>query len=230
MPPTPCPRRLQKLIDRVNKQSTSESHALRQILRAVQDRRKNKGPDTYAVNLDSTVTINLIDYSFSVRNELALALSEIDPPDKIDLIRECRVCNDLFWAGRDDKVVCDRHAEQWRKKNQRDRQKKDQARAKKEVEESKITKELEGMSRTAVALLNAIVFAKQRVFYKIDYEAWVELDENPLVRRVPNRRIVRQTLTMLVNRGYLTHEPQDDPLDDYYLPRKKLLDRWKPTH
>lgn len=233
MPPKRCPVRLQRLIDRANE--SSKPHALTLILRAIQDRRQNKGPETVVVESMSQVTVNLTDYSVTVRNELDLALAEIDPPDKIDLIRECRVCGHLFWAGRVDKVVCNKHAEQWRKSKQRSKKKADEAKAEKEATERKIKKELEGMSNTAVAVLNAIVFAGERVFYKIDFKAWEELDENPSVRRVPNRRIVRRTLTMLVDRGYLTHEEQGDPLDDYYLPRKKLLDYWdevrdRPTH
>jgi hypothetical protein len=174
----------------------------------------------------SLVTINLTDYSVTVRNELALALGEIYPPARMNSIRECKCCPRLFWAGRIDKVVCDRHADQWRKSKQRIRNRADLAKAEREASERKIREELKGMSRTAVALLNAIVFANERVFWKIDNQAWSELKENPLVRRVPNRRIVRQTLTMLVDRDYLSHEEQGDPLDDYYLPRKKLLDHW----
>jgi len=178
----------------------------------------------------SRVTINLTDFSVEVRNELALALMEVDPPNKIALIRECRICNGVFWAGRADKVACDRHAGQWRKSEQR---RKGKAEAKKQAAERKdaqLKKALRGMSRTAVALLNAIVFGKQRVFYKIDHAAWDELDDNPSVLRVPNRRIVRRTLTMLVDRKYLTHQPQDDPLDDLYFPEQHLIKAWTEMH
>jgi hypothetical protein len=224
MPPTRCPRRLQRLIDRANKQSTSESDALREILRAVQRKRQNKGPDTHAVDLVSTVTINLIDYRITTRNELASALKEIDPPDKIHLIRECQVCSHLFWAGRVDKVVCDKHAESWRKNKQRGSQRADQARATKEAAERKIKDELKGMSRTAVALLNAIVIGRQYIFHAIDNEAYIYLKQSPLVRRVPNDRIVRRTLKMLVDREYLSHEPRGNPKEDRYFASKKLLD------
>lgn len=228
MPPTPCPARLKRLIARANE--SDKPHALRLILRALRDKQQNKGPDTFAVESPSRVTIDLTNYSTTVRTELADALAEIDPPDKIHLIRECRICALVFWAGRDDKQACDKHAEQWRKSEQRRRKREEQAQEEKEAAERKIRKELRGMSRTTVALLNAIVFANQRVFYKIDYEAWVELDENPSVLRAPNRRIVRRTLTMLVDRGYLRHEPQDDPLEDYYLPQRKLLNHWAEIH
>ena len=79
------------------------------------------------------------------------------------------------------------------------------------------------MSRTAIAVLNAIVFGNEHVFWKIDNEAYIYLKQSPLVMRVPNRRIVRQTLTMLVDRGYLSHEPHGNPLEDQYFAEKKLL-------
>lgn len=80
------------------------------------------------------------------------------------------------------------------------------------------------MSRTAIAVLNAIVFGNKHVFWKVDDEAYIYLKRSPLVRRMPNRRIVRQTLKMLVDRGYLSREPHGNPLEDQYLAEKKLLD------
>lgn len=226
MPPTRCPARLRRLIAQANEKPIDPSHPLRLILRALQFKRQNKGPDTFAVDLISTVTVNLIDYSITVRNELARALEEIDPPTRIHLIRECQVCSQLFWAGRVDKTVCDKHAEQWRKSRQRIRERADKARAEKEATERQIRNELKAMSRTAVAFLNAIVFGNERVYWKIDNAAYWELKDNPLVRRVPNDRVIRRTLAMLVARGYLRHVPHGDPTEDYYVPLKKLLDHW----
>jgi hypothetical protein len=142
----------------------------------------------------------------------------------MDFIRECPVCNNLFWAGRVDKVACNKHSEQWRKSKQRVKQKQNQEQAEKEASERKIKKELAGMSRTAVAILNAIVVNNQYVFHAIDNEAYIYLKQSPLVRRVPNERIVRQTLKMLVQRGYLEHEERGNPKKDRYFALKKLLD------
>src|SRR5689334_23823408 len=103
MPPTPCPERLRKLIARLNKESNpearDEARVLRLILSAIQNKRQNnKGPDTYVVNLPSTIKLNLTDYSSDIRNELADALADIDPPGLIERIRECVVCKCLLWA------------------------------------------------------------------------------------------------------------------------------------
>ena len=38
MPPTPCPERLRKLIERLNEQSGDEAHVLRNVLRAIQNK------------------------------------------------------------------------------------------------------------------------------------------------------------------------------------------------
>lgn len=224
MPPKLCPTRLRRLIAEANGKPIDTSHPLRLILRALKDKSQNKGPDTLPLQSMSLVTINLTDYSVTVRNELAIAIKEIDPPDRINLIRECQKCPLLFWAGRVDKVACDKHAEQWRKSKQRTKQKAEQAQAEKEASERRIRKELKGMRRTAVALLNAIVIGKERVFWKIDNEAYIYLKQSPLVRRVSNERIVRQTLKMLVDRGYLSHEPHGNPREDRYFASKKLLD------
>ena len=185
MPSKPCPRLLQRLIDRANE--SSKPHALTLILRAIQDRRQNKGPETVVVESISQVTINLTDYSVTVRNELDLALREIDPADKIDLIRECRVCGHLFWAGRVDKEVCGKHAELWRKRNQRQKKEEEKAKATQLAIEAERRKVLKTLSRTAAAVLNAIILDGNRVFHRIDNEAAVELKENPSVRRVPSR-------------------------------------------
>src|SRR5690349_3308241 len=104
MPPTPCPARLRRLIAQANEKPIDPSHPLRLILRALRDKKQNKGPDTVPLQSTSRVTINLNDYSVTVHNELANALRDIDPPDKINLIRECQSCSHLFWAGRVDKV------------------------------------------------------------------------------------------------------------------------------
>jgi hypothetical protein len=160
---------------------------------------------------------------------------EIDPPSKMDLIRECPECNRVFWAGRDDKRVCDKDAERSRKREQRRKGKVEAAKQAAERKDAQLKLALQRLSPTAVALLNAIVIKGIRTFYKIDFEIWHELKEDSGVRRVPNLRIVRRTLNMLVNRGYLNHNPHRDDQDlDYYFPEPHVTKAWteitRPTH
>lgn len=222
MPPKPCPKRLERLI-------ATDPTVLRPILRALQDRRQKKGPETFAVESPSRVTMNLDNYSVTVRSELALALAEIDSPNIVELIRECAVCQVIFWAGRIDKQACDRHVGQRRKGKQRRKQKEEQAKAGKQVAErqrAQLKEEsVKGLSRTAVALLNAIVIKGHRIFYEIDNEAWSELKQIPGFR-VPQRYVIRRTLTMLVHRGYLRHDERAESHEDRYEPRQKLIDLW----
>src|SRR6185295_128484 len=164
MPPTACPERLRKLINRVNKESSDqardEARVLRQILQAIQNWRQNKGStDTFQVNLPSTITIDFRDFSSHIRNEFASALADIDPPEMIERIRECPVehCNTLFWAGRDDKVACDRHVDVWRKrKNRRDiKQRKTVAATKRRKQEA--TETFDQMNRTTQSVIRAVM-------------------------------------------------------------------------
>jgi len=223
MPPKPCPTRLQRLID-------DDPQTLRQILGALKDRRQNKGPATYAFQSMSRVTIDLTDYSVRVRNELELALKESDLPTDLDLIHECPVCHVLFWAGRVDKEACPNHAERWRKNKQRQRKKLDAEKQEAQRKEAQLARELNQLSRTAVALLNAIVFGGSHIFYEIDYDAWVELKDDPAVRRVTNTEIVRLTLNMMVRRGYLRHVHQGDHDQDHYFPEQHLVKAWTELH
>src|SRR5688572_13601495 len=117
MPPTPCPERLRKLIERLNRESGDEARVLRLILSEVEKRRQGKGQETYVVNLQSKITISLTDYSFHIRNDLADALADIDPPELIERIRYCPVCNCLFWAGKANKKACDKHGDRVRQAN-----------------------------------------------------------------------------------------------------------------
>jgi hypothetical protein len=220
MPPKPCPNRLKRLI-------ADEPHTLKLILHALRDRRQNKGAETFPIQSMSQVTLDFTDYSVTVRSELALALKEIDLPADLDLIHECPICHDLFWAGRIDKEACDKHAEQWRKSRQRRKEKAIAAIQAAERADAQLRKELQSLSPTAVALLNAIVIGGEKVFYKIDEAAWRELKNHPAVRRVPPFRIVHRTLTMMVNRGYLRHNPhRDDFHKDYYFPEQHLVEAW----
>jgi len=210
----------------VNERPVNEADPLRLILRALQDKRQNRGLATLAVQSQSQVTINLTDYKVTVRSELAFALSEVNPPEGMHLIRECPVCRWVFWAGRDDKKTCDKHAEKERKRKQRQNKKAEAKQQAAERKDAELKKALHGLSRTAIALLNAIVIGGKRTFNKIDFAAWKELDDDPSVQRVPPFRIVRNTLNMLVKRGYLDHVPKDDPDHDLYIPEPRIMKAW----
>lgn len=218
MPPTRCPKRLQRLID-------AEPHVFRLILRALQDRRQNKDLDTLVVDSVSQVRINLDNFKVTVRTELELALNEIDPPAAIHLIRECPECRCVFWAGRDDKKACGKHLGTIRKRKQRQKTKVEQAKTEEQVRAQRKEEVVRGLSRTAVALLNSIVIHGNRIFWEIDNQAWTELKQIPGFR-VPQRYVIRRTLTMLVDRGYLRHDERAESHEDRYEPRQKLIDLW----
>jgi hypothetical protein len=234
MPPTPCPERLGKLIARVNRQSSDESHVLRQILTAIQNKRQNnKGPDTYVVNLPSTITINLTNYESHIRNELADALADIDPPDLIERIRECPVehCNTLFWAGREDKVACDRHVDLWRKrKNRREtKERKTAAATKRRKQEAANT--FDQMNRTAQSIIRAVMLAGARKFSTIDGYSWHDFYDDDLLPR--STWVVRNVTHSLYKDGYLTYHESAERRDrrgfsndDRYYPTPKLTELW----
>lgn len=234
MPPKPCPPRLKRLIKRVNAGSADEAHALRQILRAFHARRQNKGADTIAIQSLSEITINLTEYKVTVVSELAKALDEIDSWRVVDSIRECvhPTCSQIFWAGRADKEACDKHAQQWRKTRQRRKERENQAEAHARREEAQLKRTITRLSPTAHAVISAIMANQKRVFLNIDDSAASYLYGTVL--HVPSRYIVRQTLTMLVRRGYLDYFEDVNHNEDRYSPRQKLIDLWssmqrKPT-
>lgn len=242
MPPAPCSEPLRKLLDRVNRESGDEAHVLRKILSAIQSKRlNNRGPETYAVALPSIITIDLTDYSFSIRNELASALADIDPPERIDRIRECVVanCNRLFWAGRADKVACDKHVVRWRKRQNRIdlKQRKDTAATKRKKQEA--TKTLDQMNRTAMSVMRAIMVSGARKFSTIDFQSWHDFYNDDLLPR--STLVVRRVTHKLHKDGFLTYHESADRRDrygfspnDYYYPTQKLIDLWndsrKTTH
>lgn len=167
MPPTPCPERLRKLIARLNKESNpearDEARVLRLILSAIQNKRQNdKGPDTYVVNLPSTIKLNLTDYTSDIRNELADALADIDPPSLVERIRECVVCKCLLWAGRADKVACDKHVGLWRKRQNRRDLKQRKTVAATKGRKQKATETFDQMNRTAQAVIRVIMLRSAR--------------------------------------------------------------------
>jgi len=237
MPPTPCPERLRKLIDRLNKESSPEAReemrVLRLILQAIRKHKQGKGAATYGVDLPSTITINLTDYSFHIRNELALALEDIDPPDLIERIRECPVsnCNSLFWAGTSQKKACDKHSDLWRKRNNRQDIKQRKNAAATERRKQEATKTLDQMNRTALSVIRAIMVSGARKFSTIDGESWHEFFDDGRVPR--STLVVRRTTHKLFKDGYLEYHESAERRnkygfsnDDRYYPTQKLIDLW----
>src|SRR5687767_11042521 len=152
MPPKPCPLRLKRLINRENALAASDPHPLRQIVRAFQARKHSKGGDTFAVQFLSDVTINFIDYGVSTRNDLADALDGVGQVG-LDLIRECAnpKCDRLFWAGRADRMACEKHLQQWSKREYRRKRKERETETKSAQDakrkEREATKTLDQMNR-----------------------------------------------------------------------------------
>lgn len=231
MPLKACPHHVRRLINRLNEQQSGQPNPLKQILKAVRDKEQGKSPDTVPVKTLSEITINLIDFRIRVRTELELALLEIDLPNIVDLIRECPVesCGRLFWAGRNDKVACDDHVELWRRRKNRQKEKEERLNDGKQATEHKHAQlkeeAVKRLSRTAVALLNSIVIHGNRIFWMIDNQAYDELKQIPRFR-VPQRYVIRRTLTMLVDRGYLRYLERAERHEDRYEPRQKLIDLW----
>lgn len=232
MPPTRCPERLRKLIDRLNRESGDEAHVLRKILSAIQNKRQNnKGPEAYVVNLDSKITISLTDYSFHIRNDLADALADIDPPELIERIRYCPVCNCLFWAGTSRKKACDKHGDRVRKANNRREinQRKKAAATKSKKQEA--TKTLDQMNRTALSVIRAVMVSKARKFSTIDVESWHDFYNDDLLPR--STLVVRRVTHRLHKDGYLDFYESADRRNRYgfspndrYSPTQKLIDLW----
>lgn len=208
-----------------------EAGPLRQIRRAFQERKRGRGWKTFVVSFPSEVTIDLTDCDVTVKNELVLAFADIKSPGMVDLIRDCPSCGDLFWAGRDDKVACSKHAGKWRKKEERRRKKLSQAEAERERSEAQRRKIVNRLSHTAVAVINAIMARGKRVHWEIDNWACYDLIQqrdagNIQMDRIPNNRTVRQILAKLVREEYLSYQPDVDPTEDRYEPEDELLNLW----
>ena len=218
----------------MNKQGGDEAHVFREIVHTIQKRRHNKtGQETYAVKLQSTVTINLLDYTSHIRNDVADALGDIDPPNLIERIRECPEshCGHLFWAGREDKTACDKHAGRRRKRQNRLdiklRKKAAAARSKKE----EATKTFDGMNRTQQSVIRAIMVSGAREFGVIDATSWQEFFGEGRVPR--STLIVRRTTHKLFKDGYLEFHESAERRNRYgfskwdrYEPTQKLIDLW----
>jgi len=231
--PTPCPSRLKELITVANLEQDSDARKhLQAIARAFRAKRQATArPASIEFVLSQTVTISVQEGRVdTASHELILALNQIDPPENIGLIRECPKCLELFWAGRKDKEACTRHADALRKRETRLwAKKKAEERAKRQASRKKaqVKKPLE-ISRTTEAIIHAIM-NQCRVFSSIDSEVYLELNRRGGRERGSLYRTatVIRCLKMLVDRGYLTHHPQDDPKKDRYAPTEKLKPLYK---
>lgn len=230
MPPKACPLHFQRLIDRFNEQP-SESNPIKQILRAFRDNKQGKSTDIVTVKGLSQITINLVDFGITLRDELELALLEIDLPNLVDLIRECPVsyCGRMFWVGRDDKRACDKHVGRWRQREYRRNKKEKEAEAEQaEAANRKGEKAKEALSElspTAIEVIRAIMRPERpRLFWDIDW--WVAYGHRQSSEVVRSTHVVRQTITKLVRDGYLMYSESAEPEEDRYDPTQKLIDLW----
>jgi hypothetical protein len=249
MPPSVCPERLQKLIDRLNRESSpearEETRVLRLILQAIRDKRQNnKGPETYVVNLPSKITINLTNYESDIRSELAEALADIEPPERIERVRECVVglpvrkggtgtqCNRLFWAGRAKTLACDKHVDLWRQREYRRREKISKTKAATKRRKELATNTFDQMNRTEQSVIRAIMLQRARQFSTIDQESWMDFYHDDLLPR--STWIVRNVTHSMFKNGFLTYYESADKKDrrgfspfDRYYPTPKLDELWE---
>lgn len=218
MKPTPCPSRLKELITLANLEPDSET---RKHLRAIADifrarRRGDKRPPAF-VQIDSifTVKVYLDGRLTTAHADLAVALKEVEHAEtRIDLIRECPVCSEIFWAGRSDKEACDRHAARWRKQEQRRREKikaeqRTKARVRRATSKGRIEKPL---SRTSMLILEAIANQLHR-FDTIDYYVYRKMHISRWVRRsdpLYRTATVIRCLKLLADSGYIDRTEIED--------------------
>lgn len=220
--PTPCPSRLKELISRANQEPYPEVRKhLQAIARAFDARRKGKAdaPSSIQIETKRTMTVILGDGTVEIpRDELELALDQIEPPSNIDRIRECP-CTDIFWASRSDKVACDRHTVAWSKREwRRKAREKAEQRAKAQAERQRQRAERPfELTITTAAILDAI-FDNIRRFSKIDWYCWAYLDKHYLAVNV------KPSLDLLVAAGFLSCTEQQK--ENWYFATEKLK-RWR---
>lgn len=223
MRPAPCPSLLKELIKRANARPLEESEPLRLIARPFRAKRKAKRKRrTVKIESRNVITISLEDGRVSATDALTLALDQVDPASKIDLIRECQICSQIFWAGRSDSEACARHAERWRKREQR--RKKGERDAKRASSRAK-RKERRAdrpvrISRTSSAILAAL--ANRCRFWKtIDDYCYSELRATRRHEGKYRTATVKRCLGMLLDLGFVTCA-DTTPKNPYYAPTEKI--------
>jgi len=247
--PTPCPSRLKELIALANLEPDSEARKhLQAIARAfkAQRQRKPKAPASIKIEIKQTITVLLGDGTIETpRDEVELALDQIEPAIKIDLIRECPRCLEIFWAGRDDKEACTKHSDALRKreKRRRDKEKAEKAakaKARRATAKSRFAKPL---SKTSETILEAIA-DHQHTLESIDNHCFHELRHQGSGHGgmyVP--ATVKKCLTLLTDLGYIDATEREDEKMFYTLKnkgkgvvaalkekRRRLWDQYRATH
>src|ERR1043166_9244070 len=233
MPPAPCPERLQKRLSRLNQENSVEAQHIRGILRAIQ----SKSAEPYSVKLPSTITVDLTDFSVRIHNELTDALKAFDPPELIHRIKECPVCPDLYWAGREDKAACDKHVDRWRQRKYRDEKRKRERAAADQQRRDEATEILRALSKAKRAVIRAIMGKDASDFYEIDVAVWHEYNDAGILPR--SKLVIRRSTHRLYRDGYLEYRESADRLEstdrrtrrkvspyDRYTPTRKLIDLW----
>jgi len=198
--------------------------SLRSIARAFLARRRGESDARAFIQITGhhTIKLNLearmVEFS---EDELTLAFEQIEPPSRIDLIRECPICSLIFWAGRSDKETCGpEHSGVWRKREQRrkDRERKEERakeRAKRIKRRANANKPFK-LSKTTATILDA-VDDRNRTFKTIDDYCNLHLRKHKYSRSPGVYRTVNVTrgLKLLTELGFLQcSEPEEG--DPYY--------------
>ena len=222
MRPAPCPSLLKELIKRANARPLEESEPLRLIARAFRAKRQGKGRKrTMKIESRSEITISL-DGDVSVTDAVALALGQIQPANKIGLIRECPVCFQIFWAGRSDAEACPKDSQAWRKREQRRRDREIEGRRAKNRtrrKESRADKPLK-VSRTTRAILGALA-SHCRLWQSIDNHCYLRLGATGRREGKYRTATVKRCLKMLLDLGFVTCD-DTTVKNPYYAPSEKI--------
>lgn len=221
---TPCPSRLSVLIKRANSRP-GETNALREIARAFRAKRLGKGKRSIKIESRSEVKITLEDGSVKVTDALALALDQIEPASRIDRIRECPICSQIFWAGRSDAEACPKDSATHRKREQRRRVKKaKEQRAKTRTRrKEKQTEELK-LSITTATICDAIFARYQRTERILDYcYSHLRKGAYGVGSGIYRGATIHRGIKLLVEAGYLNPgEEQEETKNRHYAPTEKL--------
>jgi hypothetical protein len=206
------------LIALANLEPDSETRKhLISIARAFRAKRHGEKRLSAFVQIDSvfTIKVHLAGRLSTAHDDLALALKEFeDSETRIDLVRECPICSDIFWAGRSDKEACDRHATRWRKQEQRRREKiKTEQRAKARVRRATSKRRIERpLSRTSMLILEAIANQLHR-FKTIDDHVYMKMHTSRWVRKTDplyRTATVIRCLKLLADAGYIDRTEMED--------------------
>jgi Fe2+ or Zn2+ uptake regulation protein len=247
--PTPCPSRLKELIALANLEPDSEA---RKHLQAIADafkakrQKKTRAPALIQIEVKQTITVLLGDGTVETpRDELELALAQIEPPGRIGLIRECPKCGEIFWAGRADKEACDRHTglwskQEWRRKTRDKATQRLAAKAKRAKAKSRVEKPL---SKTSETILDAIA-DHQNIFESIDNHCYYALHHQGSGHGGMYRTAtVKRCLSLLTDLGYIDATEREDGKLFYTLrnkgrsvvvalkeKRRREIELYRPTH